>query len=351
VLIALLMARGIEADFYTAGRCGDPDVDISCDLAARFGLRHRMSEPGSAETTIDGVQAAARFMEQNEGFSSLIQLVDYIDLSETSRRIGLKLWGGGGELGRSSGLAAAIANLPLAGRLPSLQSWGLKKSFWRTGLEYMTHRGITLLDSHLGGFFDARRMEGWPARELSESLFAFAGPGWGQGDPRRAAGADDVFSPFRSRMFARYCLALTPAERYVEAPHHRLLMQLSPELRAFRFEFPFPRPRPRLASLRATREIELLIRRRLGLVSRAKTAGGAEWFMPAWVESNLGVLRDLFELTDSPLWELIARERVMRLMRGPEAERTRNIAALLRVATIFWFFAGPRHASTATGSL
>jgi asparagine synthase (glutamine-hydrolysing) len=351
VLVALLTAGGVTADFYTAGRNGDPDVDISADLAAHFGLSHRVIVPGGSEAPIDGVEAAARYVEQNEGLSTLIQLVDYIELTETPPRIGLKLWGGGGELGRSRGLAIAIANLPVAGRLPGLQRWALDKGFTGNGLDYMTPQGTALLDAHFDQFFEDRRGEGWTASELSESLFAFAGPGWGQGDPRRAAGVDDLFSPFRSRMFAEYCMALTPAERYVEVPHHGLLMQLSPPLREFRYEFPFPTPRPRLASVRAMREIGLLARRRLGLISRATTAGGGEWFMPAWIEQNIGLLRELFEPADSPLWEFIAREQIMRLVRGSTEDRAPHVASLLRAATIFWLFSGPRPLATTTAGL
>jgi asparagine synthase (glutamine-hydrolysing) len=348
VLVALLLAGGVNADFYTAGRSGDPDVDISVDLARCFGLPHRVIVPGGRETPIDGVEAAARYIEQNEGLSTLLQLVDYIELIDTSPQIGLKLWGAGGEVGRCGGLAVAIANLPVAGRFPGLQRWALGKSFTGHGLDYMTHRGVALLNGHLDRFFEERSNEGWMTKELTESLFAFAGPGWGQGDPRRAAGVDDLFSPFRSRLFTEYCLALTPAERYVEAPHHRLLTQLSPMLREFPYEFPFPEPRPTLASGKAMREICLLVQRRFGLVSRAKTAGGGEWFMPAWIEDNIDVLRDLFEPADSPLWEWIARERIMPLVRGCAQDRAPHVASLLRAATIFWLFSGPRPRPTTT---
>lgn len=352
VLIALLMASDTQARYYTAGRQGEVDVDVGRELATHFGLAHCIIEPGGVNNPIDGVQAAAHFMEQNEGLSTLLQLVDYVDLDQTPNQTGLKLWGAGGEIGRCGGLAIAVENVPIARHFPSLQRRALDRGFKRSGLDYLTPAGVAQLDTFIGRFFADRRQEGWPSYELTEALYAFAGPGWGQGGARRAAGSDDVFSPFRSRMFAEYCLALRPAERYVEAPHHRLLSHLSPALREFPYEHPFPTPKPRLASLRAARNIALLAQGQLGRATRVgtrgKAAGGGEWFLPEWIETNLDVLRQLFEPADSPLWDLIARERIIGLVQGTPADRRRSLASLMRAATIFWFFSGPRPHSDTT---
>jgi asparagine synthase (glutamine-hydrolysing) len=342
VLVALSRHAGKPVDYYTAGRRGDADVDIAAALGAQFGLPHRIVEPGGSDAPIDGVRAATHFIEQNEGFATLIQLVDYVDLDGAPSHIGLKLIGDGGELGRVRGPAVAIENLPLAGHFASLQRRALGHAFKRSGYDFMTPQGVGLVDSHISELFATRRAEGWPVNELTEAFLGFSGPPLGVGDARRTSATDDVFSPFRTRAFAEYCFALSPAERYVEIPHHRLLMELSPELRRFRYEWPFPIPRARLAALRAAADMSLLVRRRLGLASSATTAGGGEWFMPAWVEENLGALEMLLDSVSSRLWEFLSRERIAALLRASPAERASNLAGLLRAATVMWFFGGPR---------
>jgi asparagine synthase (glutamine-hydrolysing) len=342
VLVALSTRAGKPVDYYTGGRRGDVDVDIAAALSARFGLPHRIIEPGGCDAPIDGVEAATHFIEQNEGFATLIQLVDYLDLHAAPSQIGLKLNGDGGELGRLPGPAAAIENLPVARRFAFLQRRALAYSCKRSGYDFMTRPGIGLVDGHISQLFAARLAEGWPVNELTEAFVGFSGPALGVGDARRTSATDDVFSPFRTRAFAEYCFALSPAERYVEAPHHRLLMALSPELREFRYESPFPAPHARLAALRAGADLSLLVGRRLGLASSATTAGGGEWFMPAWVEENLAALEMLLDSASPGLWELLSRERITALLRASPAERASNLAGLLRAATILWFFYGPR---------
>jgi hypothetical protein len=86
----------------------------------------------------------------------------------------------------------------------------------------------------------------------------------------------------------------------------------------------------------------LQVRRRLGLAAPTTTAGGGEWFMPAWVEQNLGSLQALVDSGSSRLWEFLSRERIAALLHASPAERESNLAALLRASTIMWFFCGPR---------
>src|SRR6185295_5256893 len=78
---------------------------------------------------------------------------------------------------------------------------------------------------------------------------------WASAGVRRASVATDLWSPFVSRDFIRYCLSLTPQERTVEAPHWRILGALDERLRDHRFEYPWRPQRPRLSSAMVGRDV------------------------------------------------------------------------------------------------
>jgi hypothetical protein len=172
------------------------------------------------------------------------------------------------------------------------------------------------------------------------------------------AGTDDIFGPLCSRAFIDYCFSMTSGERLVEAPHHRLLTELSPALRDHRYDTPFPRPRPRLASAIATHELVRALAKR-GLPTRAdpQAAADAQAVQPefpmqhAWFEARLEMMRDLFSIRDSELWSFVSRPRVEALLNGSEADRARDQEGLLRAATVFWHFHGVPTGSAATPAL
>ncbi len=101
VLLALLQNAGREGDaqFYTGGAPGSADLEVGAELAERLGLGHTIESP-SMEGRDWGL-AAERFVAQNDGLASLLQLPDYIELTAPPERLGVTLWGVGGEIGRA----------------------------------------------------------------------------------------------------------------------------------------------------------------------------------------------------------------------------------------------------------
>jgi hypothetical protein len=66
------------------------------------------------------------------------------------------------------------------------------------------------------------------------------------------------------------------------------------------------------------------------------------------------MMRELFSVRDSELWNFVSRPRIDALLAGSEADRARNQEGLLRAATVFWHFHGMRpapriHLSQAAG--
>jgi asparagine synthase (glutamine-hydrolysing) len=336
VMAAILRRIDTPATFYTAGEPDSMDVILARELAARFGLDHKVQY--ARESQRDWTLAAERFMRQTEGLSSLVQLVDYIELDEPIDRVGVTLWGVGGEIGRPGSALRKIApNLPLLSRLPPVQRRLLDLRIDDGGL--LTDDGRELVTHHLRRFADERLHEGWPTRELSEAFYAFGRVAcWGAGGVRRAAGASDLFSPYCTRPFMRYCFSLSPGERYLEAPHYRLLSCIDPTLRDHRFEYPFPPQHNWLVAPLATRELWHTLRSggQRGRDNGTPTERDSS-FPARWLAAHTATLSEVAEGADSEVWQVIDRNRVTALLRPDCARPLAYTNALLGVFTPLWF--------------
>jgi asparagine synthase (glutamine-hydrolysing) len=361
VALAVLRAAGEDPLYFTGGPEDIPDVVIARELAAWLGLRHEVVNHDPAAVERDWTEAAVRFMRQNDGLSSLIQIGDYIDLSSAGPPIGVKLGGMGGEIGRAGtgDLTAVATNVPLLRRSIRAQHALLAlKARDESGL--LTGEASEEVARYLRAFYRDRLDEGWRPMELQESFYIFQRIGrWAPTGTRRVAGTDDGFNPLCARAFLDYCLALTPAERYLEAAHYRLLGELDPALREHRFENALRPQRRLIAPLHATSRLARAAGERLaGLLPRRSSVESEERVRPeypfphAWLEGRLELISELFDQPSSELWNMISRPRVEALMRGSEADRARLQAPLLRAATVFWHFHGERlksHAPQSSG--
>ena len=328
VIAAILRSIDAPTTFYTGGELDSIDVILARELAARFDLDHEVQH--ASESQRDWTQAAERFVRQTEGFSSLVQLVDYIELDQPIEQVGVTLWGVGGEIGRPGSALRKIApNFPLLSRLPRVQRRLLDLRIDDGGL--LTDDGRALVAQHLQSFADERLREGWPTRELSEAFYTFGRVAcWGAGGVRRAAGASDLFSPYCTRPFMRYCFSLSPGERYLEAPHYRLLSCLDPPLRDHRFEYPFPPQHNWLVAPLATRELWHTLRSggRRGRDNGTPTERDPP-FLTRWLAAHIPMLSEVADNADSEVWQVIDRSRVMALLqpRLPPASRIHQCAA------------------------
>jgi asparagine synthase (glutamine-hydrolysing) len=351
VLVGLMQATGRSACYYTDGRPGDVDVVIAGELTQRLGVTHMVVSHDLEGADLDWVRAAARFVLQNDGRSSLLQLADYIDLADEHPQLGVKLWGVGGEIGRSGtgGLISIATNTPLL-RLSVAAQRRLLAMKVHDGAGLMTADALALVGAHIQRFIDERLEEGWRPAELQEAFYVFERVGqWGATGPRRTAGTDDLFSPFCSRPFIDYCFSLSSRERFIGASHHRILSELSPQLRDHRYDIPSRPQRKWLAPVLATGELTRLVQGRMRAPWRSAPeadAGQAQVrpvypFAHRWFEGRLEVMRELLGSRDSELWDYISRQRLQALLEGGEAQRARHQEELLRAATLAWYFHGP----------
>jgi asparagine synthase (glutamine-hydrolysing) len=338
VMAALLQHSEVPTTYYTGGEEHSIDIVIARELAARFGLEHEVRTPVTSHQ--DWTNAASRFIAQNDGLSSLIQLVDYIELDKPIQALDLTFWGVGGEIGRAGtgSLSNVSPNLPLLSRLPSVQRRLLALKIDDQGL--LTPEGRHAVRDYLERFSNERKAEGWRTRELSEAFYTFERvANWGATGPRRASGNGDLFSPFCTRPFIEYCFSLTPQERYLEAPHYRLLSMLSPDLLDHRFEKAFQAQHRRLVGLTATRKFidTVLSRRRHG-----GHAGASQepTYLQRWLRANIGLLTSLVEAADISLWQWIDKPRLLSLLASEGEAQSAYTDTILRTATVLWFLYG-----------
>ena len=344
LLLAFVRRCGLQADYYTIGRDTDDDVRWARMLAQSFGFPHR-TVLAEHDLDLDWTAAAGRFLSQTDGLSSLGQLIDYAELPTRVESLGVKLWGIGSEIGRvgQTDTAISASALPLLGRSLRLQQkvLAMKADPYRS---VMTAQAQELLDRSVADFAAERREEGWSVDEIAELFFIFERVAChGSAGPRRAAAADDLFSPFCSRRYTEWCLSRPAAERYVERPYVQMLAHVSPELLTFPFMVPLKPALPWMRVPRAARRIAGLLALRL----RREQAGielenGRAPFVFEWFEQRLEMLDELFSRPNSPLWELIDRPRVRALLHATPQERYPHLEPLLRAATVAWYFDGPR---------
>ncbi|HEX4527311.1 MAG TPA: hypothetical protein VH108_11300 [Gaiellaceae bacterium] len=345
LLLALILASGAgNVRYFTGGREGDGDVEGARQVASAVGIRHELRSVDALDKGDPG-GLAKTFVSQTDGLSSLIQIGDLHDQLVAPRTLGLKVTGLGGEIGR-----CGVRTGPYAANVPLLtcsarvqQELILERA--RAFRTFMTADARRLVSTHVRAFTTARLSEGWGRRELGEAHYAFDRvPRWGSTGVRRLAAIDDLFSPYCSRIYANYCFSLTPDERYLEAPHYRILTSLSPTLRDVEFSKRWRRQEPARARLLASADLarSLVRRRRRGIPSPAQAAIQPYWV--SWFDSNLREHRELcLSVPGSPLWSLLDRAAVERAFAAEQRERARLREGLTRVLTLFWYFHG-RHA-------
>lgn len=353
LLLAFLRAGGRSADYYTIGWPGEADVEWGQALAARYGLPYHVVDPAGYDGAA-GDAAAAALVAQGDGLSSLGQLADQLELGDAPpAHLGVKLWGTGSEIGRAGPGDApiTIANVPLLGYSRAVVTRALagKAGPYR---ELMTAAAQAELERSIRRFADERRAEGWRTWEVPELFFTFERVGChGATAPRRAARADDLFSPYCSRVYATYCLALSSAQRYVELPYHQLLARVDPELYRHPFEQPLHPPQAWRAGPRAVGHLAAVAwaRARAGQSGWKHLGYARPPVAHEWLEHSLPQLRELFAVADSPLWELIDRRRAQALLAATPQERHGHHEGLLRAATVVWYFHGPAPAGGDAG--
>lgn len=337
VILGLARGAGLAVDYFTSTATDEVDRRVAADLARRLGLAHRVLDPEEPADEAEWVDQADRFIAQTHGFASIWGIADWIEHREPAERLGVKLWGAGGEIARSARTDIGtpfMANTVGVRRAWRPQRWVLEKKTASWG-GLVTPTGREETRRYLDRYVAERREEGWRPGEVLESYYAFERvKHWGAAGVKRAADAVDVFTPFASRAFILYAYGLTSGQRYMEAAHHRLLSVLVPDL-DLPFDTAWKPQRPRAAGADAARQAAQRLPARLR--SRRSGAAPAPPFAQRWYEAGLPLHRELcLSFPASPLWEYVDRRRYDAL----SAEPGPHVEGLCRVLTAFWYFHG-----------
>lgn len=354
VLLALLEACGAQhVRYYTIGCDVDDDVRIARQIAAAGGLSYQVWPPSEVDATGDVLSLTKKFVSQSDGLSSLNQIGEYGDQVARLDRVGLKVSGLGGEIGRAGvGVVRFGGTIPLVRRSTRLQA-ALMRRLRPSFQSLLRPDAMSLSTEYLRRFAAERRSEGWQTQDLSEAFYVFDRVArWGSAGLRRTSAVDDHFSPFCSQAFIRYCFSLSPAERYLEASHYRIMSALSPELRDMAYEEPWRKQQPRLATALASYELARLLAERAATAARigqrigrryaaAATPRGIAEGSIGWFERHIEAHRDLcLSQPQSALWDWVDRQAVETALVADPAARRGGIEGLLRVVTLFWYFHG-----------
>jgi asparagine synthase (glutamine-hydrolysing) len=348
VLLALARAAEWDAQYYTSGEEVDVDVRVARDLAAALDLPYRLVTPAIPDDHDSWRAMTAQFVAQTDGMVSLKGIDDWIDHQTPIDQIGLKLWGPGGEIGRAGNIGLAI---PLVAN-----TWGLRwaASSQRWVLRHKAQRGdlfrpeaLELTRDALDGFANSRLREGWRPREILEAYYGFERVAhWAAGGVRRASNATDLYSPFVSRDYIRWCFSLSPGERFVEAPHWRLLTELAPDMRDLPFEHPWRPQRPRGAQAMVLRDVgrHVAARAAMRLGRRPPPPPKRPNYGARWLEFGREMHRELcFSHPSSALWGLVDRKALERALSAPVHGAVRpgsDWISVCHALTAFWWFHG-----------
>lgn len=340
VVLALALAARLPVELFTSGHADDLDVRAAREIAGLLGLAHETIAPELPADAADWARQTARFVAQTDGLASLWDVADWSEHQRPVERLGLKLWGPGGEIGRAGNVGIGI---PFMANTPGLRrSWGAQ----RWVLEHKAHGFGGLVTAaamdetlrYLRRYLAERRAEGWRPREVLESYYAFERvKHWAAAGVRRASDGTDVFAPFVSRDYISYCYSLTPGRRYMEAAHRGLLSALSAQLRDLPFEHPWKPQRPRAAAAHVALETARWAR---GRIARRHAAPPARRPFPhSWLEAGLPLQRELsLSFGDSPLWDYVDRRRWESLITASADDRAPHAEGAVRVLTALWYF-------------
>ncbi len=344
VIAALLTHGAIRARYYTSGTPGSLDIQIAGRVAARLGVHHHVEPMTDAEVVAGWEVACHRLIQQNDGMVNLIQVADLVRQPTRVDRLKLVLWGSGAEVARGMYFHPGLAFRRF--------TWKAMRSFIATML-IDDHGGLVgaaacqetraLLDE----LIDEAADEGFSPLDFPNVFFVYDRQRrWGGVNARKTMPAGERFSPFYIRAFLEAAFGLSPAQRYCEPLHYRLMLLLAPDLERIPYD-----SGPRRSQLPIVNLLRWMVqesgRRTAGLFGNGPAAlkprvrGGIGTFdHAAWLEAKREWWRNLcLDQCDSPLWGLVDRGRFERLASPstPESERRRRVRGIYNLITLFCY--------------
>jgi hypothetical protein len=343
-VLALCLAAGVRPRTGTIGPPDDVDVIIGRQVAEYAGLPHRINQPLDAPQLEDLPSIIPTFISITDGLASLSQLQDIHDHYDERDRVGVLVWGMGGEIARAGvgPITKFAANGPLLKRSAEFQARLLRAKL-RDPAGILKPAAAAESHDYIDRFVAERVAEGWDPAQIGEVFYTFERIGrWASAGFRRATSHDDLYSPFCTHAFVNYAFRMSSGERYAEEAHRRILTALDPGLRDLPYATPWRASRPRLAPVLSTLDLIGYVAERAGLGERLKRShsrgtDGPRLFAYEWLERHRDAHREMcLSNPDSPLFEWVDRAELERAFTIPIYDEGPALE-MLRVVTLAWY--------------
>ena len=127
-VLALCIGAGVHPPTGTIGPPDDVDVIIGRQVADYLGLEHTLNQPLQSAMLDDLPTVIPTFISITDGLASLSQIQDIHDLYDERDRVGVLVWGMGGEIARSGvgPITKFAANGPLISHSAAFQAFMLR---------------------------------------------------------------------------------------------------------------------------------------------------------------------------------------------------------------------------------
>lgn len=334
VLVALMQANNINAEYITEGESDSADVEIARMIANKHKLDHTVAVKQTADIVDMWDACVERIISRCDGMVSIWQLADVMEAEPQEYKILLSGLGGEVARGYYYDPLDAVRKLTVDDVLDRLAVSNYE------GL--VNPDVVTEVSRHTRQYVE-RCFDLGHRHATAIDIFYLYEPTrrWGGTNLRKNAWRGDAFVPLLDRSFAEASFSMPPGHRCCAALHKQLLKLLEPSL----LKFPLDRGRwpcrsPRLNLLMWT-GTKLLKRMHLQPKSRRKRRTPV-FDHRAWLDARLQWMREVcLGRSSSPIWRFINRPVLEKLLSGSNWQGSDDMLfAVYMAATLFNFEAG-----------
>jgi hypothetical protein len=234
-LIMLLMQRaGLPARYWTAGEPGSRDLEIAELVAKKMGLPYHIVPLPGAKVVENWDELCWEAVQRNDGMCNLYQMDNLLDVPDHLERLEVNLWGQGGEAGRGY---ATSTDFFLSPHTPSGLVKYLSGKFIRTHSGIVRREAVELVEDYISQSVEHFKEMGISAENVPDIFYLYERIGSrGRCNVRCTMPAQDLYSPYTSRVFVEANYSVPVLQRPTEPFHYGLTYLLSPELHRFPYE-------------------------------------------------------------------------------------------------------------------
>lgn len=343
VLFSLLNSGNIPARYYTFGQNYGEDAQLAAQIVKRRGLQHEFLETSASSLMNRWEELTEKAVRRADGMFPLQMLLGLLTAEEYSGdSIPVRIWGAGGGIAKGPLQPARFSRL---WRTPDGVRTVLFNNTLNARQGLIRPQGRELAEEYLGKRISFYLDQGFPASTVPDVLYTHDKVGREGGKIMRATtDARDSYSPYCSRAFLAASFSLPPRLKLTHPIHRALISHLAPDLLDIPFDFKSPGWRPkqawRILAKGSYRYYDRKIRRVLGLRRNTKAnfiVSNDMFDRRHWLEHHLARVRECtLALEDSPIWDVIDRQRFAKLMKSSTdaSQRMRAAKGIYHIWTI-----------------